>query len=63
MTNAEKQELDRIHEEARRRYQALTAEQRIARLKRVGILDAEGKLSSRYGGDGKDTSEDRPTAH
>ena len=62
MTNAEKQELERIHEKARRRYQALTAEQRIARLKRVGILDAEGKLSSRYGGEGQDTSDARPAA-
>lgn len=63
MTNVEKQELELIHERARQWSQSLTPEQRIERLKRLGILDAKGTLSSRYGGEGEDTSQPRPSAH
>ena len=37
------------------RFAALSDEEKIASLKRAGILDSEGKLSSSYGGDGAPT--------
>ncbi len=59
MTDMEKLELERIHAEAQRWAASLTDEQRVDQLKKIGILDAQGKLSRRYGGEGEDTTDRR----
>ena len=39
---------DEIHERARKRIKAMTPEERIALLRRAGILDDDGHLAARY---------------
>jgi hypothetical protein len=48
------------HKRAIERLERITHEQRIETLKRAGILDEDGKLSSGYGGDGKPTRGEKP---
>ncbi len=56
MSETERTELEKIHQRARESFRALPPEQKVERLKNVGILDSSGRLSSRYGGEGADTS-------
>lgn len=48
MSGAEKDKLNKAHARASRAFNALTKEQKIARLKQYGILDKRGQLAPRY---------------
>lgn len=53
-------EEDRLHERAQAAVRAMTPEQRLQRLKDIGLLDRHGRLSSRYGGPGEPTEPKPP---
>lgn len=63
VTDTEKQELDRIEERRSAWVRSMSLHEKVQLLKDIGILDVSGQLSSRYGGDGEDTSDERPSAH
>ncbi len=62
MSREQKEELDRVHEKVRAAFRALPPEKKVERLKVLGILDQEGCLSSRYGGEGEFTEDDQSQA-
>lgn len=62
MSKDVREELDRIHQQVRAAFRALSSEQKVERLKELGILDKEGHLSSRYGGEGEFTEDEQPLA-
>jgi hypothetical protein len=55
MTEQRKAELLEAAERAMAEWRALSKEQQLVELKRIGILDEDGQLSERYGGSGKMT--------
>lgn len=62
MNTAEEMSLKARNERALETFRTLTPEEKLQELKAIGILDDEGNLSSRYGGNGRDTgSEPRYT--
>ena len=63
VTTSEKREMEQVQERVHAWLQSMSPEQSIQHLKNLGILDAQGQLSKRYGGEGEDSSEDRPAAH
>lgn len=53
MSDAERQMLDEFHRRVHEQFKTLPPEDKVQRLKDLGILDRDGRLSSRYGGDGE----------
>lgn len=53
MSDQDKQELLEATKQAMEQLNALSPEEKIARLKLVGILSEDGELSERYGGPGR----------
>lgn len=56
----EREAMAAAHEEALARWDAMTAEERVERLKEIGILSPDGRLSGRYGGPGEWTEPPDP---
>lgn len=55
MSESDKKAVESLGLDLHEWFASLTVEQKIERLKVSGILDAEGKLSSSYGGEGEPT--------
>jgi len=51
MSDTNNKTIAQVHAEARAKFNALSPNEKIARLKEIGILNAIGGLAERYGGE------------
>ena len=57
MSDQEKEKLAQAAARATERFNSLKVEQKVERLKEIGILDEQGDLSEKYGGSDNPTPE------